>query len=249
MARSFGHIIDGGIVMRNTLAMASILVASCAVGCGKTSSEPAVADAATAAQPQTASDGYMAQFATEEPSAAKNANSQAEPAAANVQTEPAADDASTGTSVGLAKQAFLAANDRVMALICDLIKALDGVTDEASAQAAAPRIAELTPQWQSAAKIGTAAYLALDDDEEVAIYKEAMQASYAKQGELELTHRGNLLDQMRRIAKSPGGPAIERELVALRDAILETKGIYSPKLMRERMAEKLGGAGSPLTTD
>jgi hypothetical protein len=148
----------------------------------------------------------------------------------------------------LTEHAFLTANERVQDLMADIMVTLDGVTDRASARQAASRLAELTPKWQSAAKVATAAYLALDDNEKDRILNSAAQAQMVQASKLQLTHTLDLIRQMKRAAEA-GGRAIEQELTAFRDAFLTTRGIYSPVLAREKMAKALGPVGSPLATN
>jgi hypothetical protein len=131
----------------------------------------------------------------------------------------------------------------------ELLRTLDGVTDEASAQAAAPRVAQLTQQWKASAETATAAFLALRESEQSAAMIAAGQQVDARQADLNLQHGPDLLEQIQRIARSPAGPAIQRELMGLRDAYLTTRGPYSPTTVRRRIEEKLGPVGSPIQVD
>ena len=217
--------------MRNTLAVLSVIAICLASGCAPSPPQPA-AD-------QTAADSN--DTADVHDGAAPESNVQE---GVTPEAEPAAEVAGGG----LTGQAFVAANERVLKIMEEIIKTLDGVTDEASGQAAAPRLAELTPQWKSAATAATAAYVVLDDDEGDRIYSEAMRTYQSKSVNVQLTHGRDLIKQIQRVAKV-GGPAIQQELTAFRDAFLTTRGIYSPTRARERMAEKLGAQGSPLVTE
>jgi hypothetical protein len=165
-----------------------------------------------------------------------------ETSTSEIPTPPAA-------SGGIAQTAFLAANERVMAVSTELLRTLDGVTDESSAQAAAPKLRELTPQWKSTAELATAAFLALPDEEESAVMAQAMQSTATQLQEAGRTHGPDLPSQIQRIAKTPAGQVLQNELIALRDAFLTTRGPYSPVTARRRMEEKLGPVGSPIKTD
>lgn len=132
----------------------------------------------------------------------------------------------------------------------ELITVLDGVTDEATAQAAAPRIAALTPQWKDQAQAATAAYLVLPDDQEGSAMQEAAQQVQSRI-EAAPERRGgrNFIEQTQRIAAAPYGASLHDELQALRDAFLTTRGIYSPTRARQHVEEKLGPVGSPIKTN
>jgi hypothetical protein len=137
----------------------------------------------------------------------------------------------------------------VIAVSAELLRTLDSVTDVASAQAAAPKMRELTPQWKSTADVATAAFLTLPDDQQNAVMLQAMELTGKQLEEAAVTHGTDMPRQIQRVAKSPAGTVLQAELVALRDAFLTTRGPYSPVTARRRMEELLGPVGSPIKTE
>jgi hypothetical protein len=230
------------LAMRKTLAVLS-LVALGLLGCEETSSPPTARRLTSPPGNVTPQDGQ--------------GNAAASSNASPTSTEPSASSAEAAKQISdampaggdLRHQAFRAANEQAVARTLELLLTLDGVTDEASAQAAAPRLGRLAQAWKQAAETATAAFLTLSDEEQDELMMEAMAAQAPKIDALSIQHDGDLAAQIQRIAKSPGGPAIQRELIAVRDAYLTTRGPYSPLLMRQRLAEKLGPVGSPIKTE
>jgi hypothetical protein len=161
-----------------------------------------------------------------------------------VQPAPAAAPSTPLGAVG--KEAFLAAHQHVTKITVEIVQTLDSVNDEATARAAAPKLAELTGQWKNAAESATAVFLTLSDEQRDAVFMEASQASAPFMANLQTTQNSDPTEQVQRIAAAAYAGAIQRELIALRDAWLTTRGSYSPVLFRRKIEEKLGPVGSPI---
>ncbi len=153
---------------------------------------------------------------------------------------------SAPNSGSLGAAAFLTANAQVLATSEELLELLNSIQDETSAQAAAPRIAQLTQQWKVQATAATTLYLTLTDEQQNAVMQQGQQEAMAQAKSKPNSRGGNAIVEIQRIATSSAAPAIIHELTALRDTWLTTKGIYSPVTTRRRIEQELGPVGSPL---
>jgi hypothetical protein len=149
---------------------------------------------------------------------------------------------SGGAVGGVKSAAFLAANREVIGILQQMQALLTAAVDEATARDAAQKLPPLTRKWEGAQKGATALFLTLSKDEQSAVMAQAQQEMLAEGKPM----KEDLLEAMQRLAASPERPIVEAALVDLRDTILAQHSIYATVVMRRRLAEKLGEAGSPL---
>jgi hypothetical protein len=149
---------------------------------------------------------------------------------------------SAGMTASLKTVAFLDANRVVVKLQDELKDTLLSVVDDATAEQAAARLPSQVDAWETAQKSATALFLTLSDSEKNAVLGLSADEIVAK------TKPGdeNMMQIMRRLARSPQRPILSASLTKFRDSFLSQHSIYAPRLARERMAKELGSIGSPL---
>jgi hypothetical protein len=143
---------------------------------------------------------------------------------------------------GAGPAAFLAANKEVLAIMEQMQDRLAAAVDDATAQQVAQKLPGLTDRWEVAQKGATALFLTLSDQQQREVMATAQNEALAGGKPM----KEDLLAAMQRLAASPQRPIVETALVDLRDTILAQHSIYATVVMRRKLAEKLGEAGSPL---
>ncbi|HZU39367.1 MAG TPA: hypothetical protein VFA18_25805 [Gemmataceae bacterium] len=154
----------------------------------------------------------------------------------------------TPPALSPAVQVFFVAHRKVMAISQELLRTLDSVTDEASAREAGPHLAKLTLSLPTAMRNATALLLTLSKTEQQTVMVQGALEAEKAQRALKLAHpNDNLIDQMVRVARGPGGGILRTELRDLRDAFLSSHGPYATVTVRKRIVQRLGPLGSELT--
>ena len=143
---------------------------------------------------------------------------------------------------GIGPAAFLAANRQVLQIHEEMRSLLAGAVDDATAQKLASELPPLVPRWEATSKGATALFLTLSKQQQGEVMQAAQREMFASgkpMGE-------DMLAAMQRLAASPQRPLVEGAILHLRDTMLAQHSIYAPVTFRQKLAEKLAAAGSPL---